>query len=169
MGSDSATHRPREFAPLQWRYFWRPHELGGAYQFEGRDYGPHEPVTVFHNTRLESLVQSTPDQNDQNWNPWSHEPVQIGSGILNDQRLYYGTCTHDKRSGVNVNVDGSWAFEYSTGWVALECDAVGTVRLRDSWKKYCVRGPPYNKCFKVALKALWVPFDELPDFIFLTG
>ena len=133
---------------------------GGAYQFEGRDYGSHEPVTVFHNTKLESLVQSTPD-------PWS--PVQIALGILNDQRLYYGTSTHRKRSGVNVNVDGSCTFENSTGWVALECDAIGTVRLRDSRKKYCVRGPPYHKCFKVALKALWVPFDELPDFIFLTG
>ena len=143
--------------------------MGGAYQFEGRDYGSHEPVTVFHNTRLESLVQSTPDQNDQNWNPWSHEPVQIGFGILIDQRLYYGTGTHGKRSGVNVNVDGSWTFENSTGWVALECDAVGLAKLRHSWKKYCVQGPAYHKCFKVALKALWVPVDELPDFIFLTG
>ena len=145
---------------------WEPEpKWGGNYQFENRWYGAREPVTVFHNTKLESLVQSTPDRSGLN----PYAPVHIGSGILNEQRLYYGACTHDRKHGVNVNVDGSWAFENSTGWVALECLAVCTVRLPNCWKKYCVRGVPYHKSYKVALQALWIPYDELPAFIFLTG
>ena len=138
---------------------------GGSYEFENRYYGAREPVTVFHNTKLESLVQPTMDQSGEN----PLDPVLIGEGILNEQRLYHGACTHDQRHGVNVNVDGSWMFERDRGWVALECLAVCTVKLPKTWKKYCVRGQPYTKCFKVALKALWVPYDELPAFIFLTG
>ena len=133
---------------------------GGDYSFEGRHYGAQEPVIVYHNTKLTSLVGPTQDLCSPAW---------IGDGILNEERLHYGTCTHGRKSGVNVHADGCWCFDGDTGWVQLECAAVCTSKLCNSWKKYCVRGKAFAMSFKAVLRALWVPYDEIPPLIFLTG
>ena len=134
-------------------------DFGGDYWFEGCYYRATDPVIVYHNTQLTSLVGPTQDL---------FSPARIGQGILKQQRLHYGTGTHAHKSGVNFHADGCWCFDGYTGWVQLECEAVCTSKLSDSWKRYCVRGKAFAMCRKVVLRALWVPYDELPPLIFFT-
>ena len=132
----------------------------GDYVYEGRSMSRFETVTVFHGTRLSSLVHSTRD--------WQGE--DLGRGILHQQRLVYGSCTHGNKSGCNFHTDGSWTFDGSSGWVQLECDVTSTSKLKGGAEgRYCVRGPRNEICLKAILRALWVPYDEIPAMVYFTG
>ena len=132
---------------------------GGGYVFEGRRMGPFQTVTVFHGTRLSSLVRPTLD--------WTGRA--LGQGILHQQRLVYGICEHDGKAGCNFHTDGCWTFDGHTGWVQLECDVTCTTKLGGSKGRYCICGPRNEICFKAILRALWVPYDEIPPMVFLTA
>ena len=130
-----------------------------GYWFEGQWHEPGQTVVAYHNTRLTSLVSSTEVCGEH-----------IGNGILNDGRLMYGVCTHLRNSGVNVYADGGLeTFGDSTGWCQLEVDCSQTKRLQGGrGARYCIRGEGGTLCRKVALRALWVPFAEIPWPIFLS-
>ena len=121
--------------------------------FEGRALGPRDTVIAFHNTQLASLVH-----------PSIHG---FGLGILMEQRFRFGICTHNGNAGVNVYADGGIeTFGSSSGWVSLEVECCNTTALRGGRPgRYCVRGPGGDICRKVALRALWVPYEEVPDMM----
>ena len=132
-----------------------------TYQYEGVHKSPHEGVIGFHNTKLESLVQSTCDLGYN---------ISVGTGILLEGRLRYGYNTHASKSGVNVYSDGGLeTFHGHTGWVQLEVKCTNTSKLSSGRRsRYCVRGPPGETCYKVALVALWVPYEEVPPMVRLS-
>ena len=90
-------------------------------------------------------------------------------GILRQLRLAYGRCGHGGNVGVNVYADGGLeTFEGVQGWVQLEVLCQKTTRLvRGRRHRYCICGPNDELCLYVALKALWVPMDELPGMVLL--
>ena len=128
-----------------------------TYCYDGCWKAPDETVVGFHNTRLESLVQSTPS--------WTGTPN--GRGILVDGRLRYGTCSHKGNIGVNVYSDGGLdTFAGSTGWVQLELRCTNTTKLKGGApNRYCINGPSGDICYKAAIVALWVLWDEVPAMI----
>ena len=107
----------------------------------------------YHNTRLESLINATTS--------WSGD---IGSGILVDGRLRYGSCTHNGCRGVNIYSDGGYeTFAGSQGWVQLELLCLNTTKLQGGRQnRYCIRGPRGAICYKASILALWIPYDEVP-------
>ena len=123
---------------------------------------PQETVIGYHNTTLESLVRGTPCR---------YTTITNGNGILVDGRLRYGSCTHQGNSGVNVYSDGGLeTFNGFTGWVQLEVRCTNTTHLKGKGrhKRYCVRGPSGQTCFKAAIVALWVPLEEVPPMVLLS-
>jgi len=123
------------------------------YSYNGKGKNPCECVIGYHNTRLESLTNATPS--------WSGD---IGSGILVDGRLRYGSCTHNGCSGVNIYSDGGYeTFAGSQGWVQLELRCSNTTKLQGGRQhRYCIRGPKGEICYKASLFALWIPYGEVP-------
>ena len=123
------------------------------YSYNGIWKKPCECVIGYHNTRLESLTKATPSWSDA-----------IGSGILVDGRLRYGSCTHNGCNGVNIYSDGGYeTFAGSQGWVQLELRCSNTTKLQSGRpNRYCIRGTKGEICYKASLLALWVPCDELP-------
>ena len=130
------------------------------YCYDGCWKASQETVIGFHNTRLESLVTATPS--------WAGIPN--GSGILVDGRLRYGCSTHNGRSGVNVYSDGGCeTFENSKGWVQLEVKCTNTTKLQGGRSnRYCICGPYGEVCYKAALVALWIPYDDVPSIVALS-
>ena len=128
--------------------------------YGGATHSPGDRCVGYHNTKLENLIQP--------FTPWTQ--TSIGNGILKDGRLCFGVCTHHGNSGVNVYSDGGYeTFQGSVDWVQLEAEVCDTTRLRDGRiNRYCVRGPAYEICDKVVLKALWIPFDQLPGIVWLS-
>ena len=128
----------------------------GEYMFEGKTYSRYEPVVAYHNTQLKHLVSGTKEG--------------IGNGILKDRRLRYGRLSHGTCIGVNVYGDGGLeTFEGHTGWIQLEVLCTGTTKLkRGRADRYCVKGPTNGICDNVSIRALWVPYDELPPLVFLS-
>ena len=126
-------------------------EFSGGYCFEGHSLAPTDFVAAFHNTRLESLVSGTA----LHW----PEHCLLGNGILRDQRLLYGSCTHNRCSGVNIYADPALeTFAGSVGWVQLEVWVRFTTKLRGGRSsRYCVRGPVGEWC-----KHALVPLEEIP-------
>ena len=126
-----------------------------TYCYDGCWKAPDETVVGFHNTRLESLVQATPS--------WTGTPN--GHGILVDGRLRYGTCSHNGNIGVNVYSDGGLdTFAGSTGWVQLELRCTNTTKLKGGApNRYCINGPSGYSCYKAAIFALWVLWDDQHD------
>ena len=124
--------------------------------YEGKRYSRFEPVKAYHNTKLKHLVRGTDEG--------------IGIGILNDQRLRYGICSHCENIGVNVYADGGLeTFNGYKGWVQLELKCIGTTRLKGGRaRRYCVKGKTSEICKRVSIVALWVPRDELPSMICLS-
>ena len=124
--------------------------------FEGTWYSRFESVKAYHNTELKHLVRGTDEG--------------IGTGILNDQRLRYGICSHGENIGVNVYADGGLeTFNGYKGWIQLEVMCTGTTRLKGGRAhRYCVKGKPNEICKRVSILALWVPLDELPSMICLS-
>ena len=124
---------------------------------------PGATVLGFHNTPLNSLVEPTI--------AWNGEG--IGNGILVDERLRFGICTHAGCSGVNVYSDGGLqTFDSlnTPGWVQLEVACCNTTKLKGGGcdTRYCIRGPGFVTCEKAVLKALWVPLVELPSLVWLS-
>ena len=130
------------------------------YCYDGCWKASHETVIGYHNTRLESLVAPTPQWNGMN----------NGSGILVDGRLQCGCCTHNGLSGVNVYSDGGHeTFAASKGWVQLEVRCTNTTKLQGGRpNRYCIRGENGEVCYKAALLALWIPYDEVPSIVVLS-
>ena len=117
-------------------------------------------VPGFHNTKLENLVR--PQEYQASWNL----PL-LGRGILHDQRLRYGRCSHCGKSGVNVYSQDTGAaldsFLGCTGWVQLELRCHSLSKLRGgAAHRYCITGPAGDVCNKAHLFALWVPQEEVP-------
>ena len=117
-------------------------------------------VPGFHNTKLENLVR--PQEYQARWNL----PL-LGRGILHDQRLRYGRCSHGGKSGVNVYSQDTGAaldsFLGCTGWVQLELRCHSLSKLRGgAAHRYCITGPAGDVCNKAHLFALWVPGEEVP-------
>ena len=132
------------------------------YRYDDVWKAPKETVIGYHNTTLESLVSGTRCR---------YTTITNGNGILVDGRLRYGSCTHHGNSGVNVYSDGGLeTFNGFTGWVQLEVRCTNTTHLRGKGrhKRYCVRGPSGQTCFKAAIVALWVPLEEVPPMVFLS-
>ena len=137
------------------------HYGGNHWVYDGVNHYPGGDRCVgYHNTKLENLIQP--------FTPWTGRP--IGNGILKDGRICFGVCTHQGNSGVNVYSDGGLeTFDGSTDWVQLEVEVCDTTSLRGGRaSRYCVRGPAYETCDKVVLKALWVPFHKLPGIVWLS-
>ena len=124
------------------------------YKYEGCWKDAHEVVLGFHNTRVESLVTGTCFWDD----------ISIGEGILRDGRLRYGCCGHRGNRGVYVYSDGGLeTFEGYRGWVQLEVLCTNTTSLKGGREeRYCINGPQGAICKKVAIIALWVPYEEVP-------
>ena len=136
------------------------HWKDDGYKYESMWYEHNEAVVGFHNTPLAALTTPTVD--------WTG--VEHGTGILKDQRLMYGKCEHNGLHGVNVYADGGCETFVGSGWVSLEVRCSGTTRLRGRREgRYCVCGPSAETCMNAVLLALWVPFEELPPLVFLTG
>ena len=132
---------------------------GGDYVCEGKHMGAFQTATLFHGTRLSPLVHPTLD--------WTGRT--LGTGILHQQRLVYGICTHGGKAGCNFHTDGCWTFDGSSGWVQLKCDVTSVSKLKGgSAGRYCICGPKNEICFKAILRALWAPFDEIPAMVFFT-
>ena len=109
-------------------------------------------VPGFHNTKLENLVR--PQEYQASWNL----PL-LGRGILHDQRLRYGRCSHGGKSGVNVYSQDTGAaldsFLGCTGWVQLELRCHSLSKLRGgAAHRYCIRGPAGDVCNKAHLRSL---------------
>ena len=126
-----------------------------TYAYEGESKEKNQIVTGFHNTRLESLVQATAGGHGEE------------KGILVDKRLRFGKGRHRGNSGVNVYADGGLeTFGGCPGWCSLELTCVNTTSLKGGRAhRYCVNGPFGEICYKVAIKALWVPWDEVPAVV----
>ena len=130
------------------------------YCYNGCWKASHETVIGYHNTQLDSLVTATPL-----WNG-----IRNGSGILVDGRLRYGSSTHNGLSGVNIYSDGGYeTFADCKGWVQLEVRCSNTTKLHGGREnRYCIRGKKEDVCYKAALLALWIPYDEVPSIIALS-
>ena len=126
-----------------------------TYAYEGESKEKNQIVTGFHNTRLESLVQATAGGHAEE------------KGILVDKRLRFGKGRHRGNSGVNVYADGGLeTFGGCPGWCSLEVACVHATSLKGGrTHRYCVNGPFGEICYKVAIKALWVPWDEVPAVV----
>ena len=138
-----------------------PHEAfrvtpceAGSYVYEGEWHGECDIVIGYRNTRVEHLVCGA--------NTW--KPEVLGQGILREQRFRYGCCSHNSNAGVNVYADGGLETFDGSGWVQLEVLCHSTTCLR-GWraKRCCANGPAGTICRKVAMRALWVPLDEVPS------
>ena len=138
----------------------RTMEYGGNHWvYDGIHHNPGARCVGYHNTRLENLI-----------NPATTWNGQIGHGILKDGRLFYGVCTHQGNSGVNVYSDGGLeTFHGAEGWVQLEVEVCDVTRLHGGRiNRYCVKGDAFAPCEKVVLTALWVPMREVPSIVYLS-
>ena len=138
-------------------------ESDNGWEYCGILQRPGDSVIAYHNTPLKSLVEPTL--------AWTGEP--IGNGILVDERLRFGICTHGGCSGVNLYSDGGLQTFHSLttpGWVQLEVACCNTTKLKGGGcgKRYCIRGPGFATCDKAVLRALWVPLRELPSLVWLS-
>ena len=87
-----------------------------------------------------------------------------------DGRLRHGICTHQRNVEVNVYSDGGLeTFDGDTRWVSLEVKCTNTKELsRGREHRYCINGSSYHICHKVALVALLVPYEEVPNMVALS-
>ena len=119
-----------------------------------------QTIVFFVKCTKDSLVRGT-----RSW-----DGDVIGHGILVEGRLRYGCCSHRGNSGVNVYSDGGLeTFGATKGWVQLEVRCTDTTILkRGRSNRYCVKGTRGELCRKVAIVALWVLLDEMPEFVLMS-
>ena len=162
----------REFSGKKWLRFETrdesfrvPKQMGHKdFWVDGHMYSPGQTcMPVFHHTRIEYLVGGS--------------PTAPGSTGILEQGLCFGTCTHQKNSGVNYYSAsgryGFWTYDGQPGWVGLELAVTGGTSLKNgSAGKYCInrasldelqRGRP--DCPLVGIMAMWVLWEEAPDFV----
>ena len=119
--------------------------VDGEWRQPGQSAGP-----FYHNTSFSSLISS-------------NDCAPNSSGIMYEG-LRYGVCTHGKCRGVNFYTDGGLeTFAGSTGWVQLEINVTKATKIKSGRAhRYCIIGPPGEKCSFVSLSALLIPFEEVP-------
>ena len=108
-------------------------------------------ATGWHITRVSNLVAKNVD---------TLNAIPASNGILVDNGLRYGSCTHNGNSGVNF-------FTYfptdmlSTGYVALKVDAIHCTKLKGgSACRLCSRGPAGEIATTVAVRSVVFLWDD---------
>jgi len=142
------------------------------YQIEGIHYDKNTVMgPVYHNTQIKHLVES--NQNTS----------QESSGIFRDGGFFWGTCTHNLKSGVNFNAGdngGAWTFNgipsrtAKDTWIAIECYVTAGSKLRGgAAHRYCItrkeREETYGPiCPFIGISAILIPIHEVPQCVRLT-